>query len=182
MVSNQKLANTVPQRKETNTGTQSNKLASLGTSERHLEKMVAMSKYHTTTKGDGHIYSGQPDKAGTIFLQKETRGPSVISPISQSHKQTSQKTPKTAYYKKPTVELFSQTGTLRRQSLRRNITTVDLDEDEDLAESDFSDKEGDGENLDFEFKLSEDEINGLKEGFELMKGDDGKISFFDLFI
>ena len=46
-----------------------NKLASMGTSERHIEKLGALAKYHATSKGDSAIYSKQPDKAGTIFLQ-----------------------------------------------------------------------------------------------------------------
>ena len=106
MIPNTKLANTVPHKKEERTAAHSNKLAGMGTSERHLERMVALSKYHTTTKADDHIYSKQPDKAGTIFLQKDTKSPDLTALIKQSHKQTSQKTPKTTYNKKPTVELF----------------------------------------------------------------------------
>ena len=46
-----------------------NKLANMGTSERHMEKLSAMAKNHTTSKADSAIYSKQPDKAGTIFLK-----------------------------------------------------------------------------------------------------------------
>ena len=52
------------------------------------------------------------------------------------------------------------------------------EEDDDLIESDFSD----GEPYDLEFELNERELNGLDEAFSLMKNEDEKISFFELFM
>ena len=47
----------------------------------------------------------------------------------------------------------------------------------ETVESDFSD----GELMDLEFTLSKRELKELKEAFELMEGNDYKISFFELF-
>ena len=54
---------------------------------------------------------------------------------------------------------------------------LDDEVDDDLIESDWSD----AEEYDLQFNLNQEELNGLREAFDLLQGEDKRISFFDLF-